>query len=298
MNRTRELARYRKWINLELVGKLPRRLRLRLHEHLRSNAESRAYYDRGIEAFRSLEGGRDLSHFELSMVETWLADGLAEAEALPASGRLRRWIAPGLGILGVATALLLTWGLLPPPQGDGLEPRGDAQGRGLAIEVMCASRLAGGVTPMRPAELGSCDVSGLLGFAYRASPHEDVADGRWLSLFGVDERGKVLYYAPTPADDAAIAARADHWTAAPISVDAKVNHRSGTVRVFGLLSPEIPDVAKIDAWGAILRDLPAASEGDEPWHERLEPAAMTTVCRRLDLCDSAELSFELREEKP
>jgi hypothetical protein len=298
VNRTRELARYRRWIDLELVGKLPKRLRLRLHEHLRSNEESRAYYDRGIEAYRSLEGGRDPSHLELSMVQTWLADGLTEAEVEPASRRLGRWAVPGLAALGVAAALLLTWGLLPRPRHDDLEARGAARDQGLAIEVMCASRVAEGIAPMRPAELGSCDVGGLLGFAYRASSHEDVAEGRWLSLFGIDERGTVLYYAPTPVDSSAIAAEPDSWTAAPMSVDAGVNHSPGTVRVFALLSPESPDVAKIDAWAAMLRDLPAASAGDEPWHQRLGPAAMSSVCRRPELCDSAELSFELHEEKP
>jgi hypothetical protein len=297
MNRTRELAKYRRWIDLELVGKLPNRLRLRLHEHLRSDEESRAYYDRGIEAFRILEGGRDPSRFELSMVGAWLTDDLAETGAAAGPGRLRRWVTPGLGILAVAAALLLTWGLLPQPRHDDLEARGGAQERGLAIEVMCASRLLEGATPMRPAELGACDVSGLLGFAYRVSPREELGEGRWLSLFGVDERGTVLYYAPTPADKDAITARSGQWTAAPMSVDAGVNHAPGTVRVFGLLSPEIPSVEQIDGWGAMLRDIPAASEGEEPWHRRLGPTPMASVCRGLDLCDSAELSFELHEEK-
>jgi hypothetical protein len=151
---------------------------------------------------------------------------------------------------------------------------------------------------MRPAELGACNVDGLLGFAYRVAPRDERAEERWLSLFGVDERGTVLYYAPTPVDPSAVSTTTGKWTAAPMSVDAGVNHAPGTVRVFALLSPEVPSVERIDGWATMLHDLPAASEGDEPWHRRLGPTAVASVCRRLDLCDSAELSFELHEERP
>ncbi|MCB9754122.1 MAG: hypothetical protein H6713_29620 [Myxococcales bacterium] len=308
-----ERARYREWIELELQGRLPASVRTRLHDHLRVNPEARAEYDRGIAAFRLLEGREDgVADCELDMVESWLFDGrVAEEPAPVTAGTARRgwgWgLRGGLALCGAAAAaaLLFVW---PNGQIEGqrevapgeLTARGHGALRGLELGALCiaadeAGALASRSRP-RPAAQAPCSLDDALGFEYRVRAQGELATGpRALSLFGVDEDGRVQYYAPTPVDAAAVPAIVGRAVAAPISVQLSVNHQPGRVQIFALLSPVTPTVNQIDRWASSLQGV-VASTDDEPWHRRLTPTQLSAVCPQPDDCESAEVTLHLLDE--
>lgn len=288
-------VRFQRWMELDLLGKLPVRKRRRLHEHLRADEHARDHYDRLVEALRVLEGRDDHVQLEIDLVERWLFDDVAapgEAGREPAW----RWLWSAIGVLAVALLVVVLRGASSPALDDELAVRGGDRSA-FALEAMCVAGEDEAAAVSAAAD-GTCGLGQTLTFAFRAPARPGVETPRWLSVFGVDAGGRVLYYAPAPDGNGAVRATAERWTPAPFSVRLEVNHRPGTVRVFGLLSPVAPDVDRIDTWAEVLRDRPQADVGDAPWHRRLTPDLLGGVCPQIDSCDGAELSFTLIEERP
>ncbi len=305
--RVSERARYREWIELELQGKLSPSLRTRLHDHLRANPDARAEYDRGIAAFRLLEGrggDEEVADYELELVESWLFDGRVTGEVEAPADEVGRWRwLPGLALSGaVAAALVIVvWPTdqvvdpAPAPE-TSMTAKGHGALRGLELGVLCMER-DGAVTP-RPAGAGPCSLRDALGFEYRARASAALAgEPGVLSLFGVDEDGRVQYYAPTPADAASVTATRGRSTAAPLSINLAVNHRPGRVQIYALLSPVTPTVNQIDRWASSLEGYVATTD-DEPWHRRLGEAQLAAVCPTLADCESAEATLLLDDLPP
>ncbi|MCA9695020.1 MAG: hypothetical protein KC636_35905, partial [Myxococcales bacterium] len=201
----------------------------------------------------------------------------------------------------VATAALAIWISAPDDEPE-FAARGAGKASGLAIGALCGEQeqtdrlqAIGGAPPlaMRPATLEPCPLSGVLGFEYRAASREGASV---LTLFGVDARGRVMYYAPTPVDPDGVAVSFGRSIAAPVTVRLGVNHEPGELRVYGLLSPMTPTIAQIDAWAAALAEAPSGGRDDAaPWHLRVDPKTMG-VCPDSILCESAEVRVLLREE--
>jgi hypothetical protein len=281
----------RRDIERALLGRIGADARRRLHDRLRSDARSQAIYDRGAEALRALEGGREPADFEVDLVETWLReDGvLADVTATETSRWAGLWIA--LAIVSAAVLVVVLQPRSSMPVDDALTAKGSGQGTPLAIDVLC------GATPddMRSAADG-CAHAGTLAFAYRVDAQW--SGGDTLVLFGVDGEGGALYYAPTP-DAAAPRASAGQWRALERTVRIAVNHRPGRLRVFALLTDTAPDLDAIDETAALLSALPPATVGDPPWHERLAgTGAIATSCARSLSCASAELELQIHEDRP
>lgn len=276
-----------------MTGRLATRERAALFEEVESNPELRADYDLAFEALRELERA-PVTQAELDVVERWLLDDLkGQGDASVAWWR-RPWMA---GVLALAAAAALVVAISPSSmtevEDDGFAARGAGDARGLAIDVLCPQRsgvaLRQGLVPA--AEYG-CALDGTLSFAYRVDPS---SEGGALSMFGVDEAGDVLYYAPTPDSAEGVDASPGTWTPLPMVVQLDVNHEAGALVVYGLVSPHSPTVAQIDAMAAALAGRGPGRIGDAPWHERLaELPALGTLCPP-DACESAELDFTIHE---
>lgn len=293
-------ASLRRLIERELVVGLGRRRRRALVERVRGNPEARREWDRALSAFRVVEQ-REVSRFELDQVERWLFEDLEAAAVVapaPAGRRRWTWLAGAVASLASAAALVL-WlesgeghddpGLEVEGSGDdaGLVARGRGQwSRPLAIALVCGQ-------PPRPATRSGCGRDELLGFSARLAPGNHGRAGASLSLFGIDARGELLYYAPTPAElDPELELAVDRgWTALPMSVRLEVNHVPGRVRVFALAGARPPSLAELDTWAEALREQPSAALDDPPWHLRLDRAALAGVCPSPARCASAEAEF-------
>ncbi len=319
--RVSERAKYREWIELELQGKLSPSLRTRLHDHLRANPDARAEYDRGVAAFRLLEGRggeEEFADYELELVESWLFDGrvTGESESLAGAGEDERargrwgWL-PNLALGGAAAVAaiaiaIVVWpadqgmtrapALAPEPEAP-LTAKGHGELRGLELGVLCMERAERRAVTTRPAGDAPCSLRDVLGFEYRVRARGETVgalagDAGVLSLFGVDEDGRVQYYAPTPVDAAGVKPTRGRSTAAPLSINLSVNHRPGRVQIYALLSPVTPTVNQIDRWASSLEGF-VASTDDEPWHRRLGAAQLAAVCPALTDCESAEATLLL-----
>lgn len=288
-------SRSKVWRRIEdaMTGSLGARDRKALFEEVESNPQARADYDIAFEALRELEQA-PVAQAELDVVESWLMDELAgQTEAAVAWWR-RPWVA---GVLGLAAAAALVVAINPSSvtevEDDGFAARGAGDDRGLAIDVLCPQKA--GVASRQglvPAAEYGCGLDGTLSFAYRVDPS---AEGGTLSLFGVDGVGDVLYYAPTPDSAAGVNASPGTWTPLPMVVELDVNHEAGSLVVYGLVSPQVPTVAQIDAMAAALADQGPGRIGAKPWHERLsELPTLAELCPP-DACESAELNFTIHE---
>ncbi|MGH1340730.1 MAG: hypothetical protein ACRBN8_04220 [Nannocystales bacterium] len=283
------------WRRIEdaVSGQLTEPDRAALFEELRDNEAARADYDLTFEAMRELEQS-PVAQAEVDLVEAWLVSDLeAQGEA-----RAAWWRRPWMGaLLAVAAAAVLVVVVSPsggPPEDDGFQARGAGDPRGLAIDALCPQGAdSAGRHGLKPAAEHGCSLSQTLSFAYRVDP---AASAGSLSLFGIDEAGDVLYYAPTPADAAALDAQPGTWTPLPMVVQLGVNHEAGAVVLYGLVSSQAPTVAQVDAMAASLADAGPAAIGDAAWHRRLsgEPA-LSALCPEPSSCESAELSFTIYE---
>ncbi len=289
---TRRERRFRRLIDRELTGQLPPSHRADVVEHLRANPDARAHYDQGIEAYRALASD-DIANVELEQVEQWLFAGPNPvASGPPEPVRKPIYRAWGLWAALTACAALLLWlGPTPAPQPDGLTPKGTTDEHRLMLEVLCGE----GPTSMHTATKG-CSHTQSMGFAYRVARPDIGADTPMkLSIFGVDARGRVQYYLPTPVDDTVVAAQPGDSQPVAIGVDLKVNHRPGDLRVFGLLSPVAPNVQQIDRIAETLAPTAPAQPGDPPWHQGLDPDLLSNLCPAPANCASAEVFLELTD---
>jgi len=282
------------WRRLEdaVSGTLAARERERLFDDVRADPQAQAHYDLAFEALRELEQA-PVAQAELDVVEAWLMDD-ARAEAVQAVPWWRRrsgWFA-GVFAVAAAAALLMTLRPSPPEPDDGFQARGAGDEHGLAIDALCPQRSGNNARHgLVPAAEYGCGLHDTLSFAYRVEPGltPDV-----LTLFGLTATGDVLYYAPTPADEAGLAVHPGTWTPLPMVVQLDVNHDPGAVVVYGLLSSHAPTVAQIDAMAAALAAQPAVGLSAPQWHERIADD-VHALCPTSSDCESAELSFSIHE---
>ncbi|MEM6294300.1 MAG: hypothetical protein AAGA54_23700 [Myxococcota bacterium] len=284
------------WRSVEeaVSGRLSEKARAKLFEKLRTDEKARADYDLTFDAIRELEQA-PVSDAELDLVESWLmADVAASPVEAAASWWSKLWSPTWIGV-GIAAAAAVALVVALPstlPEDDEFGVRGSGDDRALAIDALCPKR-AGGDGLVPAAEYG-CALSGTLSFAYRVDP---TAFAGSLSLFGVDTRGDVQYYAPTPADAASVAATPGTWQPLPMVVTLDVNHEAGDVVLYGLLSAQQPTVDQIDALAAALSSVPKGQIGDPAWHRRLDGnPTLAKLCPTADDCESAELTFDIRED--
>ncbi|MCA9648526.1 MAG: hypothetical protein H6712_03310 [Myxococcales bacterium] len=293
MRRALGPARLDRWIERELISGLPPRKRARLHEQLRRDPQARARYDRAVSALRVLEGDGDLAPSELDLVGRWLADELDPEGAEPRAEGARRWWPAMMTVL--AAALVLLWAgplqqaSAPWWEGrdDGWQARGAASTGRLALEALCVAE--GVDAPSRRARARECTRRDLMGFAYRV---ETGIDGQ-LTLFGVDADGDPMFYLPTPVDPSTPAVVAGRWRALKIAVRLSVNHATGPLRVYALVSPTAATADEVRGWAEQLAGQPAAGSGDAPWIERVSTESLARACPTLARCQAAELAFTI-----
>lgn len=290
---SREQARMRRLVDREVLGELQSRHRVRLHEHLRSDDAARDAYDRAIEAFRALEG-RPVASMELDLVERWLFDEVPvpAEEVVPRRGRF--WAILSVTAAAAAAAVLVLRSDLGEPVDDVMGIKAGPGVLGLAIEALCSGDRDD--ARLRAADDG-CSRRGTLSFAYQVHPQAPV-DAGVLSLFGIDARGEVSYYAPTPLDPGGFEVVAGDWQPLPLSIDVDVNHDAGAVRLYGIVTPVPLRVEDIDEAAAELRYQGAARPGDAPWPQRLGVGRIAKICGEPDVCLAAELAFEIYEDMP
>ncbi len=284
-----------RWIEAAVQGRLSSSRRGALWGRLRSDAQARSDYDRVFDVMRALEQ-RPLAEAEYGLVEDWL---LADVEPETATVASSWWSWRWLGVACAVTAgLVLAVGPLQPRvQDDGWQARGSQGAHGLAIDALCPTRTGEGLerNGLVPAAEAGCSGQSTLSFAYRIDPSSPAVGV--LSLFGVDERGDVLYYAPTPADTAAIDTVVGTWQPLPLVVNLNVNHEPGRIVLYGLVSAEPPTREQIDAVARALDETPPVRMGDPPWHRRLLGRdVMDELCGTPSTCESAELKFEIYED--
>lgn len=291
------------------VGLSPRR-RARLHQRLRADPRARARYDRAACALRVFEGDTDLAPFELDLVGRWLADdqaaqgatrsaegraGPEESRAGPAedgAGPSRRMWPAVLGAL--VAALLVLWvsplsdpGALRPwteQWDDGWQARGGARD-GLALEVLCGPA----DTPDPALRVRDCRHRDVMGIAYRVpAPVRGT-----LSIFGVGAHGDPMFYLPTPVDPAGRTVDPGHWRALRLAIRLSVNHAPGSLRIYGLVGPEVATPDQVRTWVRQLAPQSPAAPGDPPWTDRIDRASLSPVCPDPATCHAAELHLRL-----
>jgi hypothetical protein len=272
----------RGWIDRELAGALPKRSRGPLHDHLRSCDACRDYYDRGVSAFRFMGGASDPSAIEFDMVEGWLLDVAPQAES-----KVAWWARPWLALGTLAAVVLALFVVIPRGQGPSLAQltaKGGAASGGLALEVLCGD-------PLRPADEAGCRLDETMTFAYRVVAPGPVGS---LALFGVDEHGDTLYYAPTPVAEDAFEAVLGRWRAVDHAVDLGVNHEAGRMTVFALVTKNPLTVRDVDRLGAALAAAGPPSPGDPSWPLRVASENLTDSCDP-ESCLAAEFPLVLHE---
>lgn len=297
--RARERRRLRRLVEQEVLGELPSAHRARLHEHLRSDARSRSEYDRAVEAFRILED-RDVARAEIDLVEQWLFDehSVASDDVAPIRGRSggRLWSIAAVTSASAAAAVLA---LRIDTGGSGDAgwsiKNGSSRRPGLAIEALCG-RTSAGDTRLQPASEQGCPLTGTLAFAYRVDPSSSISAGV-LALFGIDARGNVSYYAPTPVDPLGFEVTVGRWQPLPLSIDLDVNHAPGTVRLYGVVTPVPLTVDDVDEAASILSSRPPEEAETTIWTVRLGGRGrLAEVCAPPGACLTAQLVFDLHEE--
>lgn len=259
---------------------------------LRDDATARAGYDRGARAMRALER-RAVAQTEIDWVERRLeADGILDAVAADAAVRPWSWARAwwiGASVLAAAAAVLALRPPAPDRGDDGLlVPRGagDPRAGWLGLSVLC-DPTGRGVAPLTEVAGGSCPGDGTLAFAVRVDARHRGAEH--LVVFGIDTRGEVQYYVPTPDGGASVVARRDVWTSLDRAVRLPVNHPAGRVRVFAALLPHPASIDDIDAAAAAL----VGRDDETPWLDRLGPAHPLLADCGVAECIGAQLEFRV-----
>jgi hypothetical protein len=264
---------------------------------LRDDAATRAGYDRGARAMRALER-RAVAQVEIDWVERRLeADGILDAaaarDAAAAAGRSWSWARAwwiGASVLAAAAAVLALRPPAPDRGGDDglLVPRGagDPRAGWLGLSVLC-DPTGRGAAPLTEVAGGSCPGDGTLAFAVRVDARHRGAEH--LVVFGIDARGEVQYYVPTPDARAPVVARRDVWTSLDRAVRLPVNHPAGRVWVFAALLPHPASIDDIDAAAAAL----VGRDDETPWLDRLGPAHPLLADCGVAECIGAQLEFRV-----
>jgi len=297
----RQRRRLERAIERELLGELAPRQSARLRARLRAEAPARAAYDRTVTALRILEG-REVAATELDLVARRLfADRARDAATAPAAG-LRRplWalVAAAVALAAVVALLVTSPGPERPRADEYIAARsGAGSASGLAITALCGPADERG--ELHPAASAACPWSGRLSFAYAVS--EAVAPGSLLTLFAVDDHGRVSYYAPTPDGVTSIVTTAGRWQALPISVALAVNHVPGRWQLHALTTTTPVTPAEVREAAQLLASTPADPDaGPTPsWLERLAGRGqLARRCAAAPTCHTAELSFWIEEDTP
>ena len=189
--------------------------------------------------------------------------------------------------------------------GQGLVARGGRTGEGLAIELFCdpakqsassdAEPPAPGASPIVD---GRCPVDRELSFALRleAFAKRSLGPEAGLVLFGIDARGDLLYYFPTPADPKLPSVTSADWTAIEHSVRLDVNHQAGALRLFALWSDRGASTDEVEALHQILgehqfqRDSQIGPHDD--WTSNLPADLRAKLCPD-GLCPSAQVEVQI-----
>lgn len=280
------------------AGARARRM-LAVHSH---DEHLHVLHDRLHAPLRTL-GHDGVGAYELDEVGAWLeADLLAAGAPTSAGGRLAL-VPTMLGAACLTVLALLAWGwfsvvgrdhrpgaLIAAVDDSAWAARGGQGDDGLALEALCGPRI-------RFARPEGCARDEELTFAVRVS--NSLGAGH-VSLFGIAESGDSLYYAPTPAEPAAIAIDprdAGTWRGVGFGVRLGVNHEPGAVRVFAIFTPRSVSVAQVDAWTAILRDDRA---GSDPGRDLLDVLGLhgSAMCPAAGDCAAASLDISIRPETP
>ncbi len=282
------VRRWRRWrrpaIERAALGELGARDAQRLFGRLRDEPGLRRAFDRSMLAMRVLEHA-EVAQAEIDLVEQWLtADGVLGPAASP---RLRAWPLALAATMAAAAAVWLLRPPAPPQPDDGFGVKGGADARHLGLQLLCDDDRR--APPSVDDRGGHCPLGGTLAFAIRvAGMHRG---GEALVVFGVDDRGDVQYYVPTPDAPAqtVVPWPRDTWQPLTRAVTLSVNHHAGVVRVYAALLPSAPSLAAIDEAAAAL-SRSSANEEDRPWSERLPPDA--TLLRG---CDGWRCAFATSE---
>lgn len=235
-------------------------------EVLRSDQAARAHYEQLALASRELEhiGPGERSSFERALGEASFLSALdaqlereraPAAPVIPLPRKLARW-AP---LIAAAAALLLAFAVFAPgPEDDEFRARSasppvasPAQLSAPRLALFCVSRDAQGGIEFSgekdaPFGLLACSKQAELKIAHT---RPDAALG-YVAVFGVDERGDIKWYGPSPAArDAVSIATTATQALYPVgeSIRLGVNHAPGTVRVHAIFSTHPLDYDKLDA---------------------------------------------------
>jgi hypothetical protein len=249
-----------------------------LHAHLAECDLCRARYDRLALAARAITHSADSpdpqrSPGELAFGEAAFLGALdamlaAEAPAKPAPPAigLSAWRARraqlGAALIALAAGALAVWGIPrgeQPLEADGfaarsaqeqprVTPNAASQAR---VEVFCVTRDAAGQARFGGADeapLGTltCPQDAELQLAYSLA--KDAARLRYAAFFGIDERGAILWYGPSPASPGPLRVEASgELEPAGETLRLSVNHVPGMVHVFGLFSFMPLELAQLES---------------------------------------------------
>lgn len=285
-------------------GRLERALTGRAHANdvgklvagLRDDPGLRAAYDRGALAMRTLEGAA-IAEVEIDWVERWLeADGTLGGAPQTTSPRWLRdhlwvWVA---ALAAGAAVLALRPPTPPSDRDDELQPRGlsaHPQAGWLGVSVLCD----GGRGPQAPLEESAvCPIDASIGFAVRVDARHH--GGEHFVLFGVDERGDLQYYLPTPDTPAPTLLDRDRWIPLSRAVRLSVNHTPGRVRVFAGMLAHPPTLDALeDAARVLARD---PGDDETPWIERLGAGHRLVADCAFGRCLGAEREFRVDAATP
>lgn len=159
----------------------------------------------------------------------------AAAVVLAAAGLF--WFSPAL-FEGRADSEFAPRSATAPDEGDRAQPE---------VEVFCAERSAQEVdltgADRSPMGLVGCPIDAEIQLAYR----NPVDEFSYAAFFGVDQRGTIYWYGPTPAAREPVPAEVSSELE-PVgeSIRLEVNHRVGSVRVIGLFSDEPIDFEALE----------------------------------------------------
>lgn len=218
------------------------------------------------------------------MVGSWIEAGDSTTGPAVSAWWRRPWLL--LGPLAVAAAVAFMVSSGDPKQLDEtLVPKGGDDSAGLALQVLCGE-------PLRPADESGCRLDEQMSFAYRTSAAGDAAG---LVLFGVDEHGDTLYYAPTPVDAALADVSPDQWRPVGLTVDLDVNHEAGRLTVYGLVTTNAATARDVDRFATTLAGLEPAAVGDAPWPQKIRSELLSSLCDTPTECPAAEFPLVLHE---
>ncbi len=237
---------------------------------VREDEATRERFNALAQAERALESDQACGAFERAFGEAMFLEGLdallaSEAEGAPEVETTRatdarvlrpvwwRTQAARAGAMAASVAIVGAgaWALTRPSDGGVAGPPADTyQARGLATDappvedaqrvgVFCVTTDAGGEARFEGPDEAAL---GLVQCAQDASIKLAIinpqAQHQYVAVFGVSERGELLWYGPSPAAPAAQRAP-QSLTWAPIgeTIQLNVNHEVGSVRVHAVFSP-------------------------------------------------------------